>query len=367
MLWHSPLAMRKLASSRCPVPNAVRGHLFLAPCGFSLVELLVVITIIGILISLLLPAVQAAREAARRATCCNNLKQIGLSLHNYHSQHNCFPGFSPITPETPYAFLFDFSVQAKLLPFVEQKNLQDLIDFTQPLHQGQVHDQHLNPVQAQATRTRVPLLRCPSDAGEDVHEDSDGNPLAGGNYVVCIGSGTGTTYDLRYPTSGTFYCGSACKFRDIKDGSSHTIILSEGLLGLREGVTQPAAPPGRFDRLVGFMPKAPRMDGPGLWGISNPDLAARAAQCTTWQGNRCFGWITGTSAATTFSMYLLPNDPTPDMVGMGLGFHAARSFHPGGVNVVFADGSVQFIGDQIELNAWRALGTCAGEEVSSRS
>ncbi|MBU4272558.1 MAG: DUF1559 domain-containing protein, partial [Planctomycetes bacterium] len=148
--------------------------------GFSLVELLVVITIIGILISLLLPAVQAAREAARRMSCANNLKQIGLALHNYHSHYNCFPGLGTTTSTS-------FSVQAKLLPFVEQENLRNLIDFTQPLYLGSSHSQTLNPAQAAAARTRLSLFRCPSDAGEDMYEEKPGEVLAGGNYVVCGG------------------------------------------------------------------------------------------------------------------------------------------------------------------------------------
>lgn len=119
--------------------------------GFSLVELLVVITIIGILVSLILPAVQAAREAARRMTCSNNLKQIGLALHNYHSQHTCFPGLGASS-------LASFSIQARLLPFVEQTNLQNLIDFAQPLYLGSSHSQTMNPAQANAARTRVSFV-----------------------------------------------------------------------------------------------------------------------------------------------------------------------------------------------------------------
>jgi prepilin-type processing-associated H-X9-DG protein len=102
---------------------------------------------------------------------------------------------------------------------------------------------------------------------------------------------------------------------------------------------------------------------PGLWGIVDPDLAVKAASCTVWNGDRGFGWIVGRPAATTFSTYLLPNDPTPDMMGMGLGFFAARSFHPGGVNVALGDGSVRFVSESIELETWRALGTCAGGEI----
>lgn len=327
-----------------------------APCGFTLVELLVVITIIGILISLLLPAVQSAREAARRISCANNLKQVGLALHNYHSHYNCFPGLGTSS-------LASFSVQAKLLPFVEQTNLQDLIDFTQPLYLGSSHNQTLNPAQAAAARTRLSLFRCPSDPGEDMYEEKPGEVLAGGNYVVCGGSGTGTNYDLRYPTDGLFYYGSACGFRDIADGSSNTVVFSESILGLRSDVTKPDAVPTGFDRLMGFSGHAPNTDGPGLHGLIDPDLASVARRCQLWFGNRCFGWIVGKPMATTFITYMLPNDPTPDVYSMGIGFYAARSFHPGGVNATLGDGSVRFISDRVELDVWRALGTCAGGEV----
>lgn len=324
--------------------------------GFSLVELLVVITIISILISLLLPAVQSAREAARRMSCANNLKQIGLALHNYHSHYNCFPGLGTSS-------LASFSVQAKLLPFVEQTNLQDLIDFTQPLYLGASHNQTLNPAQAAAARTRLSLFRCSSDPGEDSFEDKPGEVIAGGNYVVCGGSGAGTNYDLRYPTDGLFYYGSACGFRDIADGSSHTVVFSESILGLRSDVTKPDAVPTGFDRLTGFSGHVPNSDAPGLHGLVDPDLASLAPRCQLWFGNRCFGWIVGKPMATTFITYMLPNDPTPDLHSMGIGFYAARSFHPGGVNATLGDGSVRFISDRVELDVWRALGTCAGGEV----
>jgi prepilin-type processing-associated H-X9-DG protein len=319
------------------------------------VELLVVITIIGILVSLMLPAVQAAREAARRMTCSNNLKQMGLALHNYHSQHTCFPGLGASS-------LASFSIQARLLPFVEQTNLQNLIDFAQPLYLGSNHSQTMNPVQANAARTRVSLFRCPSDGGGDLY-DEDGDVLAGGNYVVCGGSGVGTNYDLRYPTDGLFYYGSACAFRDMKDGSSHTVVFSESLLGSQADASTRCAVPTGFDRLMGFSGHAPNTDAPGLCGLDDPNLASVAKRCQLWFGNRCFGWIVGKPSATTFITYMLPNDPVPDVHSMGIGFYAARSSHPGGVNVTLGDGSVRFVDDRVKLEVWRALGTCAGEEL----
>lgn len=340
----------------CHVPHArkTRDHWMK---GFTLVELLVVIAIIGILISLLLPAVQAAREAARRASCTNNLKQLGLALHNYHSVHNTFPGLGPDSNTS-------FSVQAKLLPFVEQKNLQDLIDFDQPLYTGSSSNVSLNPTQATAARTVVSLFRCPSDGWESVYEETAGEALAGGNYVACGGSGVNTSYDVRYPTDGLFYYGSACGFRHMTDGSSNTVVFAETLLGLRSNLSG-AFPGGREgQRLMGSLSGVrPNSGTAGLTGIANPDLAAQATACTTWKGNRAYGWIVGKAFTTTFSTYLPPNSAVPDMYAHGIGFYAARSNHPGGVNVAMGDGSVRFVSDQIKLETWRALGTCSGNEI----
>lgn len=325
--------------------------------GFTLVELLVVITIIGVLISLLLPAVQAAREAARRMTCTNHLKQLGLALHNYHALYRCFPGFGAET-------LSSFSVQARLLPFVEQKDLQDLIDFKQSLYLGASHSQSLNPAQATAATTRVSLLRCPSDGWRpDVYDEETSEAMAGGNYMVCSGSGTGTNYDLRYATDGLFYYGSARSMRDMTDGSSNTAAMSEALLGYGSKVSGSLPGPAAAQRLIGFFRATPSTDGPGLIGIVNPDVASLTAASTLWYGNRGFGWIVGKPAAASFCTYQAPNDPAPDAISMSIGFFAARSLHPGGVNVLLGDGSVRFVSQTVTLPAWRALGTCSGDEV----
>jgi prepilin-type N-terminal cleavage/methylation domain-containing protein/prepilin-type processing-associated H-X9-DG protein len=323
--------------------------------GFTLVELLVVVAIIGILVALLLPAVQAAREAARRVQCTNNLKQWGLALHNYHATLRCFPGLGTASMTT-------FSVQARLLPYVEQRSLQELIDFAQPLYTGTSHSQTLNPVQAQAAQCRAELFRCPSDGWEDLYEDSTG-VVAGGNYMVCGGSGTGTNYDLRYASDGMFYYGSALGMRDMRDGSSNTVVLSESLLGYGEQVSGPLPAAPWAMRLIGFAGASPNSGAPGLAGIVDPDLASLASTCTLWYGNRGFGWIVGKPLCSTFSTYLPPNSKTPDMNSMGIGFYAARSLHPGGVNVGMGDGSVRFVAETVELETWRGLGTRAGGEV----
>lgn len=325
--------------------------------AFTLVELLVVIAIIGVLISLLLPAVQAAREAARRITCTNHMKQLGLALHNYHNTYQCFPGFGATT-------LMSFSVQAKLLPFVEQRDLQELIDFKQALYLGSSHSQTLNPAQASAARTRVPLLRCPSDGWNDMVNEGTAQALAGGNYVVCSGSGTGTHYDLRYATDGLFYYGSARGLRDLTDGSGNTAAVSETLLGYGKDLSGPLPSPEAGLRLIGMFSGSPNSGSPGLAGVVDPDLAALTANSATWYGNRGLGWIVGKPATASFCTYQPPNSPTPDAISMGIGFFDARSLHPGGVNLLLADGSVRFTAQNVKRSVWRALGTCSGSEVA---
>ena len=328
--------------------------------GFTLVELLVVIAIIGILIALLLPAVQAAREAARRMSCTNNLKQLGLALHNYESSHRCFPG-QGATPE------MGFSVQAKLLPFMEQENLQKLIDFKQPLMMGGCQNMYVNPAQLPAARTVVPLLLCPSETKAPLftgYHVQPGDVTAGTNYMVCSGSGTGTNYDLRFPTDGCFWFNSAVGFRDLRDGTSNTLVMSESLLGLgrdQTGDHTPRDPKRQMAKMSKFF--VANTSGPGLSGIVNPDLAALVAQAGCWDGSRGSVWIYGREPKTTFNAYMPPNTPVPDMAAHGMGFFAARSNHPGGVNALFADGSVHFVSEDIALETWRALSTREGGEV----
>ncbi len=337
--------------------------------GFTLVELLVVIAIIGILVGLLLPAVQAAREAARRMSCTNNLRQLSLALHNYHSVHNAFPGLG----ETSH---HSYSVQAKLLPYVEQAALQDLIDFREPFLLGTHHQLSINPALVDAARSVLPLFRCPSDggAGGEIYRGywGDDAELAGGNYMVCAGSGQGVSYDIRYPTDGMFYYGSKLGFRDMIDGSSNTIVLSETLLGgqLVSGSSVPNSPLSKNEaqRWMANPFLRPISGGQGLQGVFNPSLAeleamaVQAAAQGRLRGDRASAWIAGRAHTTTFTTYLPPNAAFPDIYAMGIGYYGARSHHPGGVNAGFGDGRVRFISETIALDVWRALATRAGGE-----
>jgi len=186
--------------------------------GFTLIELLVVIAIIAVLIALLLPAVQQAREAARRMQCRNNLKQLGLALHNYESTHRVFP---PGTLGFPYVW----SAQAQLLPFVEQANLKDVFDFNlPPLTFGGMHP--LAAANEQAAKSRLPLLTCPSDS-----EAVPGSGFNGGiSYPACGGSGTVNDGSINN-ADGVIFARSSIRFRDLVDGTSNTVVFGEQLLG----------------------------------------------------------------------------------------------------------------------------------------
>ncbi len=194
--------------------------------AFTLVELLVVIAIIGILVGLLLPAVQAAREAARRMQCSNNLKQIALATHNYESAFKRFPGLTGSS---------SFSPQARVLPFIEQANLQRLIDFSQPLFVGPAWAAQLNPLFNQATGTVVPVFLCPSEAAAPTRPTTvaggGAGVFAGTNYMFSLGSGTGTNYDDRYRTDGIVWENSWMRIAEVTDGTSNTVMLCETLLG----------------------------------------------------------------------------------------------------------------------------------------
>lgn len=331
--------------------------------AFTLVELLVVMAIIGLLVALLLPAIQAAREAARRAQCTNNLKQCMLAMHHYHDTYKALPGMMPYMQNT-------FSVQSKLLPFVEQAGLQDLIDFTKPIL-GNGPTGELFADNSEAAKYVVPIFRCPSDGENDIYTEfftlSAGQAFAGGNYVICTGSATGTYYDMRHKTDGLFYLNSYRRMADVLDGTSSTVAMSETLLGDHTRDTPGVMPAGAdYSRCMARGNAwVPRVPGPGYPGICNPDIPndLLSNSANVWVGWRAMAWIISKPHFCSFSTYSPPNPPYADWVAIGNGFLSARSLHPGGVNAAMADGSVHFISDSIDLKTWHALGSVAGGEV----
>ena len=200
-----------------------------SPRAFTLVELLVVIAIIGVLIALLLPAVQSCREAARNSQCKSNLRQMGIALLNYEEANTVFP-----MTDVPNGF----SPQARLLPYMEEGNLQDLLDFTKPAFTGPYNAQVPNPAFASAFETPIAVMLCASDPAPVVNKQATGGySYAGINYMISTGSGTGTNYDQRFKTDGIVFYNSHIGFREVPDGASYTVFMSETIRSVGEDIT----------------------------------------------------------------------------------------------------------------------------------
>jgi prepilin-type N-terminal cleavage/methylation domain-containing protein/prepilin-type processing-associated H-X9-DG protein len=351
--------------------------------GFTLIELLVVIAIIGILTALLLPAVQAAREAARRTECVNNLKQWGLALHNYHDTYKAFP----MTNAQNYLpNVQGFSPQARLLPRIEQANLHDTLDFSQPAFTGPFNSLVPNPLFAKSFATPLSVALCPSDPAPSQNVGAGGSEYSGINYMVSFGSGTGPNYDLRWRTDGVVYEDSGVAFSSVTDGTSNTVFMSETVRSVGPDFVLPA----------GVLPKAPyqaTLNGSsgvsaamqavqglaatgGGWSngpagvIENPNLDAIWPLKTNWRGassaalrGRGTSWAHSGAMSTLTNGYTTPNSRIPDVVIHFTGFFAPRSYHPGGAQVMMGDGSVRFLANTIDVAIHRGLHSCDGREV----
>jgi prepilin-type N-terminal cleavage/methylation domain-containing protein/prepilin-type processing-associated H-X9-DG protein len=344
--------------------------------GFTLIELLVVIAIIAVLIALLLPAVQAAREAARRAQCVNNLKQIGLALHNYHQIHDKFPLGSSLGYENAgqYQAKQNWSGHGQMLPQLEQMAVYNSINFYWGVDEGNP-GQGANVVNFTAVNTQIKAFLCPSDP------NAGGSYTASNNYFACVGTttnwtssgGTGIATLSDHPTTGLFGFQLCYGIAACTDGTSNTIAFCESTVG------NPNLTVGQKDTgivNVGGATASLLQDASSNLALTKAGLSACDQAWQTKSGGvdtaRGKVWAHGAMAMTLFNTVATPNanNGTWTYCGnLGSGslsmYGEADSFHSGGVNTLMADGSVKFIKSSINQLVWFALGTKANGEIIS--
>lgn len=340
--------------------------------AFTLIELLVVIAIIAVLISLLLPAVQTAREAARRAQCTNNLKQLGIALHNYHSTHDSFPvGFlypkpgqaAPGIPPLHYRW----SVLAQMSPFLEQTVVYNALNANWPITAGPTAIYGTNPWAPFAANVtvmgaKVSFFLCPSDGQHPPAMLLGSVPSGPGNYHFCTGDGSLASSvpgdaGAAVPANGVFVLGPAYAVGSVIDGSSNTVAASEQLIGSASGG------PATMAGATAYMGERRRAAAV----VAAPLSLDKCAAPTAWRLDKGYAWWDGDYRTGLYNHALTPNSRQLDCWQSSPphnpAIKAARSAHPGGVNALFCDGHVQFVKDTVNQATWRGLATRGGGEV----
>jgi len=372
--------------------------------GFTLIELLVVIAIIAVLIALLLPAVQSAREAARRIQCTNNMKQLGLGLHNYHSTHGAFPpgrgspdaivnGVQRTGYYTSYNFMTNapgnwsgyYSVHCHLLNYIEQVNAYNAMNF-QAANVDKMYSSGTSVTNVNFTAFALAqsTFLCPSDP------NTSPGGVSENNYRYNFGGSTpeagSKVWDIQEDRSrkgnGAFTIGDALSIAAFTDGTSNTTVFAERLKGSglpkatafptrADLITSPArdtkelvrGADGEFKLYYDCLSYIPKVDSFNFMDVG------RFPPGTIYSNGWPFAWYSS-------SMY--NHMGTPNWKGQDCGaassitdtpgeyaIISARSAHPGGVNMLTGDGAVKFVKDSVNLQSWRALGTRNGGEVIS--
>ncbi len=306
--------------------------------GFTLIELLVVIAIIATLVAILLPAVQQAREAARRSTCKNNLKQFGIALHNYHDTHKVFP--AAIIFDTSKSDWWNYtgvSWGAHILPYIEQPALYDRINFN-------VQKPATDASNASVRTSDIPIFRCPTDPG--TRPVSDRGPTS---YVVCTGNNNSQTVWGGGGTSQNngntvMYGNSSTNFANITDGTSNTMVISECLIGVKYVETQ-------------------------TYDYANIPFCLENTPTATYNNRRGTSWFTmyaDRGPTFAYTTQVPPNglwDVGSCTRSLSTYNADAQSMHKGGVQTVLGDGAVRFISENIHLPTWQNLGNMRDGQV----
>jgi len=350
--------------------NRARGPA--ARGGFTLIELLVVISVISLLIGLLLPAVQSAREAARRASCGNNLRQIGLALNQYQSTWTHYPLLyeglftrPDKDGEAPQGF-GSFSVHSTLLPFLDRSDAYHAINHQVPVISELVHFDPTAPHPANATvgRLSVDVFLCPSDPVRARVGEWGGVNFRANIGTVIPPSGAGASLAPVEGVNGAFIVGGSVGAGDFLDGASSTVAFSEKPKG--------AESRGGLDRFIGHW-----WQDYGLLYTTADELLAACRMLDeppqSYSNEVGAIWMQWGLKNTEYTHNAVPNSAVPDCQGgwnassypFRNGSFAARSYHPNGVNAAFVDGHVAFIGASVDVRTWRALGTRDGGEPVS--
>lgn len=317
--------------------------------GFTLVELLVVIAIIGILIGLLLPAVQAAREAARRMQCTNNVKQFSLAMQTYADSNNSRLPFVATYPTNGWKDFGGIACERstwvpRIWPYIEQAPLYQQYDFRVGFY-AEPNCAYNNPSAQRPVNTPVEYYYCPSDRPGGLWR-ADPYSQVRGNYVANMGNDwfwNSTKPNMPYKNDGwqgaPFVFNMTIPLQDMVDGTSNTMLISE--------VIQAADTAFDFHGQL-FNDEGP---GPSFMTVTGPNSS-------TPDSCYCYTGASGSSLNTNDRF--IPCTGTP--LSGDERYEAARSKHPGGVNVGLADGSVRFVSDTVDLAVWRAAGTTRGGE-----
>lgn len=347
--------------------------------GFTLVELLVVIAIIGILVGLLLPAVQAAREAARRMQCSNNMKQLGLALHNYHDTYQSFPASAGVTLATSAGGSYDgwnsWSGLASILPFIEQNALYDQIDFRYNFAANIAGVAEHSTV---VRRTNVDAFMCPSDPGSGVSYTADMAPSS-----YCFSHGPAASWDISAGSEpGVFDKAYFCRFRDILDGTSNTLAMAESKIGRNQGQwdSTKSSREESYRVVVGSTLRQSISGNSATFKNTTAYLTAINTYFDScigmydagsgWDGQsdeegRWWAW--GGAFRGPYITTLVGPNAGPscdnDASVTDIQVKEPNSAHPGGILGVRADASVGFLSETTDQAAWIALGSRAYGET----